>query len=382
MGHFVVRVDGIWGVQLSRNVSAKCTDAIGSRIATALDDKLAQKGIEVTAEHKQKFLKVKEAYDVLSDPKRRRLYDELGTLGDSAPWTAIWTPMWIVDLFLFITAIFFFFDKPEPPPPTEEGDVPPPPEETIPMSLKISNFITTVSFIVLQIFILMRMDKDIEWSWFKVFIPWFIYEGVNIAFLVQNAFFTTIAPPDFENLTLIVTEEGTETDPSSMVKLQQGNELLSSSFFGCLFQAIPLFMAIMLVCRLQVSSYSTFLIILPVFIFLGCCCCVMDMDSMNEELEKQRQEQQGGAGASNLNPDGTEKEYTPPNPSDVEAGNGQHTTNPSAAYGTFAAPSAGAAPVYAPPPPEESTSPLNNSNAQSDPTPYVPTVTNIDTDID
>lgn len=44
-------------------------------------DKLAQKGIEVTAEHKQKFLKIKEAYDVLSDPKRRRLYDELGASG-------------------------------------------------------------------------------------------------------------------------------------------------------------------------------------------------------------------------------------------------------------------------------------------------------------
>lgn len=35
----------------------------------------------MTAEHKQKFLKVKEAYDVLSDPKRRKLYDELGVTG-------------------------------------------------------------------------------------------------------------------------------------------------------------------------------------------------------------------------------------------------------------------------------------------------------------
>lgn len=40
-------------------------------------DKLAQKGITVTAEHSQKFLKVKEAYDILSDPKRRRLYDKV-----------------------------------------------------------------------------------------------------------------------------------------------------------------------------------------------------------------------------------------------------------------------------------------------------------------
>ena len=44
-------------------------------------DKLAQRGIEVTAEHKQEFLKVKEAYNVLSDPKRRKIYDELGSSG-------------------------------------------------------------------------------------------------------------------------------------------------------------------------------------------------------------------------------------------------------------------------------------------------------------
>lgn len=40
-------------------------------------DKLAQRGIAVTPEHSQQFLKIKEAYDILSDPKRRRLYDKV-----------------------------------------------------------------------------------------------------------------------------------------------------------------------------------------------------------------------------------------------------------------------------------------------------------------
>lgn len=44
-------------------------------------DKLAQRGEEVTIEQKQQFLKIKEACDVLSDPKRRKLYDELGSSG-------------------------------------------------------------------------------------------------------------------------------------------------------------------------------------------------------------------------------------------------------------------------------------------------------------
>ncbi len=109
------------------------------------------------------------------------------------------------------------------------------------------------------------------------------------------------------------------------------------------------------------------------------------MDSMNEELEKQRAAEQGGAnGQANNAENGGEKEYTPPNPSDVEAGN--HTANPSAAYGTFATPPSSAttttsstSAVYAPPPPVES--PLNN--VQTAPTaPFVSIVTNIDTDID
>lgn len=44
-------------------------------------DKLAQRGVEVTPEQKQRFLRVKEAYDVLSDPRRRRMYDQLGASG-------------------------------------------------------------------------------------------------------------------------------------------------------------------------------------------------------------------------------------------------------------------------------------------------------------
>ena len=44
-------------------------------------DKLAQRGLAVTAESRQAFVKVKEAYDILSDPKRRRLYDSIGATG-------------------------------------------------------------------------------------------------------------------------------------------------------------------------------------------------------------------------------------------------------------------------------------------------------------
>lgn len=42
---------------------------------------MSQRGVEITQEHQQSFLKLKEAYDVLSDPKRKKLYDEYGLKG-------------------------------------------------------------------------------------------------------------------------------------------------------------------------------------------------------------------------------------------------------------------------------------------------------------
>ncbi len=379
------------------------------------------------------------------------------------------------------------FDKPEPPAPVEEGDAAPPPEEAIPLTAKVANLLTTICFILIQIFVLMRMDGDIEWSWFAVFAPWFIYEGITVVALIQQAFLTTIVPPDFENLTLIIEEghsgeeemfmqkmklesayfekimeqknaqktilisllrtwqaiflalklngdkdwnwglvllpiwvylftqyaysyvyrvwglsklsglnvesimSGTETDPLSMVKLQQGNELLSTSFFGCIFQAIPLFMAIMLVCRLQVSDYSTFLIILPVFLILGCCCClvfcgiccmtVLDMDGLNEEMEKQQRE--AAEGHHNASAEG-EKEYAPPQPKDVEGGSSSsHTANPSAAYGTFSQPQQGQQPVMVVVPPTvEETSQSPMVQPVTPPPPSMMPVTHVDADID
>eukprot|EP01035_Chromulina_nebulosa_P018476 gene18476-24188_t len=68
----------------NNNVSTDEIKKAYKKISLSLHpDKLAQRGIEITPEHKQQFLKVKEAHDVLSDPRRRRLYDQLGASGCS-----------------------------------------------------------------------------------------------------------------------------------------------------------------------------------------------------------------------------------------------------------------------------------------------------------
>ncbi|CAN0088696.1 unnamed protein product, partial [Hapterophycus canaliculatus] len=44
-------------------------------------DKLNQRGQEVTEQDRADFQKMKSAYDVLSDPQKRELYDQLGETG-------------------------------------------------------------------------------------------------------------------------------------------------------------------------------------------------------------------------------------------------------------------------------------------------------------
>ena len=66
-------------------------------------------------------------------------------------------------------------------------------------------------------------------------------------------------------------------EPKVQLKHQQSQILQSMSIYTFTICFIPLFIFILLVCRLQVSTamYSTFIILLPIFIILGCCCCIV-----------------------------------------------------------------------------------------------------------
>ncbi|CAM9349805.1 unnamed protein product [Choristocarpus tenellus] len=44
-------------------------------------DKITQRGLEVTTVDKEKYQRMKESYDVLSNPQKRELYDQLGETG-------------------------------------------------------------------------------------------------------------------------------------------------------------------------------------------------------------------------------------------------------------------------------------------------------------
>ena len=301
-----------------------------------------------------------------------------GTLDDSVPWLAIWTPMWIVDGFLLIMAISLCTHKnsdpssDRPADSDNEGNTEPEHDQMhVPVTVKISNFISTTSFILIQIFILAHLDHRIHWSWFATFSPWFIYEGFNILVEFHSAFLVTIVMPeivseepasgyrqehgddeDHEKLLQRLTKESEHfeasmqqqsdrmsiytrllriwlaiflalkldgevswnwglvlfpiwtyffinyayaavlriwgqrllvgldendipTDPADMMRLQRGQTMVGMSSSIIVSQTVLLLMGLLLVSRLAVSSFSTFVIIFPVFVILGCCCCAV-----------------------------------------------------------------------------------------------------------
>lgn len=228
-------------------------------------DKLAQKGIIPTNEQKLEFLKIKEAYDVLSDPKRRQLYDELGASGlklldspheinpmdlvknfqknstdraslmllifliftllfifpiliglkcdnrISAPWIMVWIPAWVLNLMFLISALLLFTVPSKGTKVRRTGsmtenmidddDDADADSIEVPFIVKISTLVRTILFILIQVFILMKLDEDITFNWGIVFLPWILYEVVISAPLIPLAFFSRIPlHPDEESL--------------------------------------------------------------------------------------------------------------------------------------------------------------------------------------
>jgi hypothetical protein len=278
--------------------------------------------------------------------------------------------MWIVD-FLFLITAFLLFTKNGDDEEDEEGEDGEPHArrafEKVPMSVKLLNLVTTCLFILLQIFILAKLDHSVDFSWAATFAPWIAYECVNALSLVPSAV-ATISPPPPGGVISQASEEGGSDEQEELLhalaqegkyleavldrtqkrhslwnallqiwlavflsleldmkvdwnwgltllpiwiyiftslvvalvlrgwgsslaeglnpedppptardalKLQMSAGVHGMSTTLCFSQCVILLMALLLVFRLQMSNYSTFLIIFPVFVTLGCCFCVV-----------------------------------------------------------------------------------------------------------
>jgi hypothetical protein len=197
-------------------------------------DKLAQRGQAVTAQDQARFTRMKEAYEVLSDPHKRETYDAIGergmkwmdepfsidpqelahnfatssvldrskifsifvaiavavlllpflvclhvdgVFGEQASWFATLVPLWFWDVFiLFYHARVVMMGpiaRPEHIPPEEWID-------PLPMKKRIFSLIRFVLICLFEIFCAFKLDGILNVGWFVVFFPLYIWEATTL----------------------------------------------------------------------------------------------------------------------------------------------------------------------------------------------------------
>lgn len=197
-------------------------------------DKLAQRGKTVTEEDQARFTRMKEAYEVLSDPHKKETYDAIGErgmkwleepfsmdpqelahnfatssaldrskifaifvgiavavlllpllvclhvdgrFGDDASWFATLVPLWIWDCFILFyhsrVIMMGPIARPEHIPPEEWVD-------PLPMKKRIFSLVRFVLVVLFEVLVAFRLDHVINCSWAVIFIPLYVWEGTTL----------------------------------------------------------------------------------------------------------------------------------------------------------------------------------------------------------
>lgn len=122
------------------------------------------------------------------------------------------------------------------------------------------------------VFLALQLNDTVDWDWGLVMLPvWLIFLGDFVYWRVMKSW----AGDLLQGLDLEAVMKGEVDDPEQLIRAQHGQELeaAGSSFWCTLFG--PALMAILLVSRLEASTFSTFIILIPVFIVMYCCVCVV-----------------------------------------------------------------------------------------------------------
>lgn len=115
-----------------------------------------------------------------------------GNLG-FLPWGIIWTPMWLIDVGGVILAAKLFVDHAKRESETEEpSDI-----EMMSQFSDIAAMMSTILFVLTQVFICLKLDAHISWTWFSVLSPWLAHEFIEVLVLAPAAC-SASTPPVFD----------------------------------------------------------------------------------------------------------------------------------------------------------------------------------------
>lgn len=216
-------------------------------------DKLAQKGRTVTEVDQARFTRMKEAYEILSDPHKRETYNAIGErglkwmeepfsldpqemahnfansstadrfkifgifvaiailifilpimvclqfdgkFGPNTSWYSVLTPLWVWDI-----AIFFYHARVIMMGPIHKPDNIPDDEwiDPLPMSKRILSLIRFVLIVTFELLIALKLNDTNNFDWFVTFIPIYLHEATTLFKKVPLAKMRIVTVEDLEN---------------------------------------------------------------------------------------------------------------------------------------------------------------------------------------
>ncbi|KAG7394041.1 hypothetical protein PHYBOEH_005899 [Phytophthora boehmeriae] len=185
-----------------------------------------------TPESQEEFTRMKQAYDVLSDPQKREIYDQVGEdgiklmedYGNMSPeemsillfrsmgafgargkcvlillvsllfgffllipifwclradttitwnWAVVCIPLWILDgIYYCCLGCMYASSDPEVDPEDQSKKKPP--------VFKLYAFLKALLLLLLQVFLALKLNGDVHWTLVEVLIPYFVYDGLNL----------------------------------------------------------------------------------------------------------------------------------------------------------------------------------------------------------
>mmetsp|Transcript_20570 Transcript_20570/g.37120 ORF Transcript_20570/g.37120 Transcript_20570/m.37120 type:complete len:622 (+) Transcript_20570:246-2111(+) len=197
-------------------------------------DKLAQKGQSVPPADRDRFTRMRHAYEVLSDPRRRETYDAIGergmkwveeplsvdpqelahnfatssildrskifaiflgiyiavfllpifvclmadgTLGEKVKWVAVLTPLWVWDV-----CILFYHSRVILMGPIKRPDHIPEEEwvDPLPMWKRVMAMVRFACLVLFQVLLALRLDGYIAALWSIIFIPMYLWDAIAL----------------------------------------------------------------------------------------------------------------------------------------------------------------------------------------------------------
>ncbi|KAL0587406.1 hypothetical protein ABG067_003025 [Albugo candida] len=272
-------------------------------------------------EIQEDFTRMKYAYDVLSDPKKREIYDRMGedgvklmeNVGNLSPeemlaalfgslnavgvkgkcfmmlliaslfsffliipsrnyvhkvfwclrvnhtvswdWVVVFIPMWILDSIYYccLGCSYLVSDEEDEERPTKS------PKSKM---FKLYRLLKSLLLLVLQIFIAMKLNQNIEWSVKEVFIPYFVYDGLTFMELV------IVGSVNYAALTR--QSEGAGVSTTEAIKQQQ--QMLIRQIGGTLFwNTSRLAQAILLATRIDgdLGDTNWWIVFIPLWVCIA-----------------------------------------------------------------------------------------------------------------